>query len=207
MIISHKHKFIFIKTAKTAGTSIEVDLNPLLGPKDVATPIIPPVAGHQPKNYSRNLFWFKRQSFRNHMSARDVRRLVGHRVFDAYYVFCVEREPVDKCISMYSMMKKSPTHNAGNEDLSWEDFVAKGDFPINTRTFTDANGNLLVNRILRYETLAEDLQSVAGQLGFEIDLKAQAKSGFREDIKVTAEQRETIYKAFAQSNQYTGYTL
>lgn len=207
MIISHKHKFIFIKTSKTAGTSIEVDLNPLLGPKDVATPIIPPVAGHQPKNDSRNLFWLKRRKFQNHMPARDVRKMVGHRVFKAYYVFCVEREPVDKCISMYSMMKKSMTHNAGNEDLSWEDFVAKGDFPINTHTFTDANGDLLVNRILRYETLAKDLKSVARQLGFEIDLKAQAKSGFREEIKVTAEQREVIYNAFAQSNQYTGYTL
>ena len=32
MIISHEHKFIFLKTKKTAGTAIEAALSELCGP-------------------------------------------------------------------------------------------------------------------------------------------------------------------------------
>lgn len=39
MIISHKHKFIFIKTKKTAGTSIEIALSSICDADDIITRI------------------------------------------------------------------------------------------------------------------------------------------------------------------------
>jgi hypothetical protein len=39
MIISYKHNFIFIKTKKTAGSSMEMALTPYAGPDDVVTPL------------------------------------------------------------------------------------------------------------------------------------------------------------------------
>lgn len=59
MIFSFKHKFIFIKGRKVAGTSIEMALSPQCGPQDIITPISPVdeltrlTLGGQPQNYSR----------------------------------------------------------------------------------------------------------------------------------------------------------
>ena len=39
MIISHKHKFIFIKTFKVSGTSMEIALSRYTGKKDILTPL------------------------------------------------------------------------------------------------------------------------------------------------------------------------
>jgi len=41
MILSVRHKFVFIKGMKVAGTSVEMALAPLCGPQDVITPISP----------------------------------------------------------------------------------------------------------------------------------------------------------------------
>ena len=39
MLISHRHRFVFVKPRKTAGTTAELALSPFLAPGDLATPI------------------------------------------------------------------------------------------------------------------------------------------------------------------------
>ena len=41
MLISHRHRFVFVKPRKTAGTTAELALSPFLAPGDLATPIEP----------------------------------------------------------------------------------------------------------------------------------------------------------------------
>ncbi len=41
MILSVRHKFVFVKGYKVAGTSIEMALSPLCGPEDIVTPLLP----------------------------------------------------------------------------------------------------------------------------------------------------------------------
>ncbi len=124
MILSHKHKFIFIKTAKTAGTSIEVFLSRHCDPKDIVTPIAPPVEGHQPRNYEGFInpipeilerpgkFFsalrhtiISRDKFYNHMPASEVRSRVPADVWSSYFKFCVERNPWDKVLSHYHIWR------------------------------------------------------------------------------------------------------
>ena len=166
MILSHQYRFIFIKTAKTAGTSIEVFLSKQCGPKDIVTPIAPPVEGHQPRNYEGvinpvpeilkrpgKLFSAlrqtitNRQKFYNHIPAREIKNRVPADVWNSYFKFCVERNPWEKVLSHYHM-------HAAREGgaLTLDEYLARGRFPTNYFRYTDRSGTkIIVDRVLRYD--------------------------------------------------------
>ena len=171
MIISHKFRFIFVKTLKSAGTSIEVFLSQHCGPDDVLTPILPHVEPHRPRNH---------EGCFNHMPAAAIRDQVGPDVWRTYFKFCVERNPWDKTLSYYHMT--SAREGGG---LSLEEYLRRGDFPLNFPKYTEPGepGRVLVDRVLRYERLAQELADVFGRLGIPFDgsLGVRAKSEYRTD--------------------------
>ncbi|MEM7193183.1 MAG: hypothetical protein AAF405_10065, partial [Pseudomonadota bacterium] len=66
MIISHKHKFIFLKTKKTAGTSVELALSQICGESDVITPLAAAdealrADGLRAQNWERHGWWQSRR--------------------------------------------------------------------------------------------------------------------------------------------------
>lgn len=211
-IISFDYNFIFIKTTKTAGTSIEVDLSAVVEPGAIVTPISPAVAGHHPRNYARPRPGAAR--FYNHMTAVEIRESVGVELFDGMHKFCVEREPITKCISHFHMLRNSPEHNPeGAYRSSWQQFCDDGSFPIDIDKYSevvDGRRVLLVNRVLRYERLAMDLPDLLARLGLpQFELVSRAKSGYsanrlisREDVSVA--QAAVIQAAFAETGALTG---
>ena len=207
MLISHRYKFIFIKTVKTAGTSIEVELSKLLGDEDVVTQVGPSEPGHVPRNFVINGI---RMS--PHSCATEVRQAVGSELFNSYTKFCVERESVDKCISHYSMLKNSPAHNTTGRDLSWRRYMRKRQFPKNHRSYLSFTGHCLVDHILRYENLDKEIADLLSRLGLRISgIRTRAKSGHR-DKSLTVENicerdRRIIYRAFRRTARHTGYLL
>ena len=227
MILSHKYKFIFIKTAKTAGTSIEVFLSQHCGPPDIVTPITPPVEGHQPRNYEGlinpipeilqrpgKLFsalrqtTTNRQKFYNHMPASEVKNRIPADIWNNYFKFCVERNPWDKVLSHYHM-------HAAREggSLSLDEYLVRGKFPINSFRYTDRSGTkIIVDRVLRYENLLAELGEVFSQLNIPFDgtLGVAAKSEYRTDRTpyqqvFNDEQRRIVEKAFAKEIELHGY--
>lgn len=124
MIVSHRYQFIFIKTHKTAGSSMEMALGPLCGPEDIVTPMESNVGGDIPRNfhednllgrtYARSRLARKcidRHSpilgkwFYEHMPAWRVRELIGRETWDRYHKVCFERNPWDKVVSYYNWKK------------------------------------------------------------------------------------------------------
>lgn len=229
MIISHKYRFIFLKTRKTAGTSIEVFLSQCCAENDVVTPIYPHVAPHVPRNHRGiwNPLWefldnrghgfkttlsmlAKRDRFYNHIPARTVRSRVSNKVWRGYFKFCVERNPWDKTISYYHHLRK----HASCGDLTFDQYLSSGDFCLNYPVYTDARGHVIVDRVLKYESLMDQLGEVFGDLGvpFQGTLGVNAKSDTRTDRRpyqeiLSSEQREIITRAFAKEIEMHGYTF
>jgi hypothetical protein len=124
MILSNRHRFIFIKGVKVGGTSIEISLAPLCGPDDIITPITPIdelarlPCGAGARNYLQDraaelayLEALRRTAitdlgklhpptseYFSHMRLCDVRRLQGP-AGQEYQVAGVERHPYAKIIS------------------------------------------------------------------------------------------------------------
>jgi hypothetical protein len=227
MIISHEYKFIFIKTEKTAGTSIEVFLSQCCGDQDVVTPIKPHVEPHKPRNYTgiwnpipviiknRNLGakkvfnLLKKDKFYNHIPGIDVRNRVSKEIWNTYFKFCVERNPWDKTLSHYHMMSD---RTAGG--IIFEDYIRKGRFCTNYQKYTDSNGRLIVDKVIKYESLNSELTQIFDRLGvpFEGTLGVRAKSDYRTDRRsyqevFTEEQKEVITKAFRKEIEIHGYSF
>lgn len=226
MIISHKYRFIFIKTQKTAGTSIEVFLSQLCGPDDIVTPINPYVAPHSSRNYSgifnpcKELIRFRgrylrrtirdfvnRRKFYNHIPARHVQTRVKSEIWNNYYKFCVERNPFDKTLSHYHHLNFRSTN-----DLSLEEYFQRKQFCINFPFYTDTRGKQMVDRVIKYENLIEEFREVCSFLGIDFygDLGVNAKSEFRKDRTpyheiLTQSQRKILECIFSDEINRHGY--
>jgi len=199
LIISHKYKFIFIKTVKTAGTSIEVYLSPFCSKGDILTPMHPPEDNHVGRNYKGNkisipmydiLYSFpsnhKKQfkrilnkgKYYSHIPALQIKSFVLKSIWNNYFKFCVERNPWDKVVSLYHMVNFNRT-----EKVSFKTFINRWKLQSNYNLYTSLTGNIIVDKIIKYDNLNEELTSVFTQLGipFSGQLSVKAKSHYRKD--------------------------
>ena len=223
MIISHKYKFIFIKTRKTAGTSVEVYLESFCGKNDIITPIYPPFGNHKARNYkgflnpipeillygNLNLKKFlERNKFYNHIPAELVRRRIAKKTWSSYYKFTIERNPWDKVISQFYMLKDRGVVR----DI--DDYFSKGINCFNYPQYTDkTNRDIIVNKIIMYENLSDELGKILSVLNIPYDgkLNVYEKRNHRKDRKpyneiLTSEQIKYIKKMYEWEIKQFNYT-
>lgn len=198
MIVSHKHKFIFLKTNKTAGTSVEIALSRFCGADDVITPISPkdektrkglgyrgaqnyrtPLSGYSFKDFFAVLLHGKlKKRFYNHMQAKEAQCHIPCEIWNEYFKFTIERNPFDRCISHYYFAhKKEPRPSLSEHvNLQSHDLKRKGYY------LYTANDVVVVDKICRFEALSAELENVRLTLGLPEPLNLpNAKSGYRKD--------------------------
>jgi hypothetical protein len=192
MILLRKPGLLFVKGVKVAGTSIEVFLAQHAGGDDIVTPIAPPNPLHAPRNYQGAAGAAK---FYNHMTAREIRSLLGAESFAKLRRFGVVRDPFEKVRSMFAM---EYLRHDGDYDVD----RAIEDTPSEAERYRDADGTLLLTDVLRYEDLDAELKRLFDSAGIPFErLEIREKAEYREQCPVEAEfderQRERILRKFA----------
>ncbi len=186
-LVSHRKKFIFLKTSKTAGTSIEGFLERYCLPEGQFTPkharpetiTEAGIIGARPGKRSGNpKYW-------SHMSASALKKCVGDDIWETYYKISAVRDPYDKVVSSFfhkSRQKGNDLSDVPREIVMKEfrTFVLQGTMPVDRDKYTISD-KLCTNQIIRYEHLHEDLKKVAEHLGleYENDMLPTFKAGQR----------------------------
>jgi hypothetical protein len=226
MIVSNDHRFIFIKTRKTAGTSIELALSEIAGADAIVTPLIPKEPGHNPRNYKgrrrdtlrwglANPDWparhlprllretgiSSRRDYYNHMPAWLVRAKVGHNVWRDYHRFCCERNPWEKMVSLYWWaIRDEPVAPPFEEWLVTDSRVAS-DWPLYT-----LNGHIAVDDVVQYDALDRDLAGISQRLGVAGLTLPRAKGATRRgEVLYSAVAAEHVHRVFHREIEAFGY--
>lgn len=228
MIISHKHKFIFIKLRKTAGTSLEIALSSICEKDDIITPISKEDEAaranlgfrgpqnffvskrhYKPIDWKNLILSGQRAMFYNHIPAGEIKDHIPKKIWDTYYKYCFERNPWDKVISHYYHRSR-----AGKYDNIMEYLLQDtGDSIRGYDMYADDN-KLLVDKIYRYEEMDSALRELSDTLGLKNNLQLpehRAKSHFRLDKRpyreiLTEEEAELIAKKYAREIKLMNYT-
>ncbi|MFY0599810.1 MAG: sulfotransferase family 2 domain-containing protein [Cyclobacteriaceae bacterium] len=153
MLVSHEYKFIYLKSRKTASTSLERYFLP----------------------YCKNgLVDLKRA----HKPAIEIKELVGEEVWNSYTKICAIRNPWDKMVSYYFWKKRlsfvnkilhklNPKWSNYNEahQLDFKGFIQKqANLNIDTKIFY-INSQWQDYEFIRYENLYDDLKKVCDLIG------------------------------------------
>ena len=183
MIVSHAHQFIYIKTYKTASTSIEAALAGVCGPDDVITPASDELMVHREGRRAQNFrldhplvpkrsLWrrlLRRPERRyhptvgyyEHMPAWRVRAYLGDDIWNRYYKFTFERNPWDRQVSWYLYKTKSKKSRP-----TFDGFLAdKRRAWVENFDLYSADDNLIVDFVGRYETLSQDFNKAMQAVG------------------------------------------
>lgn len=230
MIVSHRHRFIYVKTLKTAGTSLEIALAKFCGDRDVITPIdradeaTRQALGYRGAQNARprlrrlatDLPLSVRSSgdilkFYNHMPATMVRDRLSADVWDSYFKFTTVRHPLDLAISLYYWRKRS---EPGLRDM--DHFLRRHANQLYRNTeIVSEEDVFLLDGFARFENFAEDLDRIGARIGlpeslWEVFRGIRAKEGVRAaesraESVLTGAQQDIVRFICAKEFDYYGY--
>ena len=202
MIISHKHKFIFFKPMKVAGSSIEVALSNICGPQDIQTGSEDASElashGYTPENNTA--------LYHPHTPPRLLYKKTGHE-WKNYTKLAVVRNPWDLIVSYYWWSFNAPTvtqvsawspnssDTEGDIRTKFQGYLEQMTFFAGTPYGNEGPETVIkwlaekthefydksIDRIIRFENLQEEFSLFCEDLGTNPPALPRLKSGQRKN--------------------------
>jgi hypothetical protein len=188
MLISHSKKFIFLKTIKTAGTTVEIFFEELCRPYGMkyvegsagtsAVVSMEGIVGARGESV-------KNEKYYNHQTAKEIREEFGADIWNDYFKFSIVRNPYDELISRFWFLLDQKTRisllDAGFEATKREfKKWVMGQENLNSRIYL-IDDQLAVDFLIRFEFLEDDVANVCSHLGVrkKVSELQKFKSGIR----------------------------
>lgn len=200
-MISSQKRFLFVHIPRAAGNSIQSVLGRYSDDEIVA------LRGEQD---GIERFGLRNPSYkiRKHSTLAEYRAALGEEKFRDFYKFTCVRNPWDRMISYYFR----PTRQAQTWDQeAFRKMVSRtlsvADYLLLEDGEPDPFGN--VDRIIRFENLADDFRSVCAALDLPASLLPQYNRSSREHYSkyYDDELRELVEERFAPEIKRFGYTF
>jgi len=125
MLVSHKHKLIFIKTHKTSTQTFNNFMKEHIGPDDVITG--DPNHGTEinvDKKFDTGLCALDYKSkYGNHLPWFMIKEIVGDSIWNDYRKITIERDPIDRIVSLFCFLNPQLVTMKCkiNKQLEWND--------------------------------------------------------------------------------------
>lgn len=206
MLVSHKKKFIFIKSVKTASTSVEVFFEKYCTDDENWEPQHHRCSSVSPAGIIGSRGPNGRESkYYNHMPAKEIKDLVGDRLWEDYFKFTVVRNPYDKMVSAFYHfeMSRNPEKYRFSKESDIELFRnwVKNGGKLADRHIYCIDEEEVVDFYIRYDRLNEGIKTVCEKLklDFNPEMLPKLKGEFRNKRYKTRDFYDSETAASVQS--------
>jgi len=216
MLLSLRHKFLFVHIAKTGGTSIRAALSYYKWADPYRIPLffmsrISSLTGHR-----------LGCKFPRHAKVIGAYEVLPRELFDELFKFAFVRNPWDLQVSSYHhVMRERPNLLSGIRDfesfLRWKldptrryQYIIDTSIELQTDYLIDLRGDVIVDFIGRYERLEDDFIEACKRIGIRsARLPHKRKAGDRTGYKeyYTDDTAEMVAEHFRRDIEILGYSF
>ncbi|HCK83992.1 MAG TPA: sulfotransferase [Hyphomonadaceae bacterium] len=205
MIISHRHRFVFVAIPKTGTHAIRGALRRQLGAGDL----------EQVGLFVKKTFPFEplARLKHGHISLIQVRPFLGEPNFSSYFKFAFVRNPFDRFISYCAFMTRADNGFARDPQAVMRRFLFESR-PLDHLLFvpqhtfiTDERGALLADAVGRVENMQVAYDGYCERLGLQSDPLARVNSSQRGDYRLYYDNpmRDAVEEIYRGDLEMFGY--